>query len=65
MYLGELELPVLLAIVRLGGDAYGVTIREEIGREAARELTLGAIYETLGRLDQGSGERALMATKPH
>jgi DNA-binding PadR family transcriptional regulator len=52
LYLGEFELLVLLAVVRLGHDAYGVTIREELEREAARELSLGAIYKTLGRLER-------------
>ena len=50
-YPGEFELLVLLAIVRLGDDAYGVTIREEVERETSRTLTLGAVYKTLGRLE--------------
>ena len=52
LYLGEFELLVLLAILRLGPDAYGVTIRDELERETSREVTLGAIYKTLGRLEQ-------------
>ena len=52
LYLGEFELLVLLAVLRLGDDAYGVTIRDELRRETARELTLGAIYKTLGRLER-------------
>jgi PadR family transcriptional regulator PadR len=52
LYLGEFELLVLLAVLRLGDDAYGVTIREELERETSRELTVGAIYKTLGRLQQ-------------
>jgi len=52
LYLGEFELLVLLAVLRLGQDAYGVTIREELERETARDLTLGAIYKTLGRLER-------------
>src|SRR5262245_10814712 len=51
LYLGEFELLVLLAVLRLGGDAYGVTIRDEIERETTREVTVGAIYKTLGRLE--------------
>ena len=50
-YPGEFELLVLLAILRLGDDAYGVTIREEVERETSRTLTLGAVYKTLGRLE--------------
>ena len=48
---GEFELLVLLAVLRLQGDAYGVTIREEVERETSRTLTLGAVYKTLGRLE--------------
>lgn len=51
-YLGEFEMLVLLAVLRLRDDAYGVTIREELERETSRNVTLGAIYKTLGRLDQ-------------
>jgi len=51
LYLGEFEILILLAVVRLADDAYGVTIRDEIERETRREATLGAIYKTLGRLD--------------
>jgi len=54
LYLGEFELLIMLAIVRLGDDAYGVTIRDELERETSREVTVGAIYKTLGRLqDKG------------
>ena len=49
-YPGEFELLVLLAVLRLRDDAYGVTIREELERETSRTLTLGAVYKTLGRL---------------
>jgi PadR family transcriptional regulator PadR len=52
LYLGEFELIVLLAVLRLGGDAYGVTIRDEIERETTRDVTVGAIYKTLGRLEE-------------
>ena len=51
LYLGEFELLVLLAILRLDGDAYGVTIRDALEAETSREVALGAIYKTLGRLE--------------
>ena len=51
-YLGEFERVVLLAVLRLGDDAYGVTIQNELERETSRELTVGAIYKTLGRLQE-------------
>lgn len=49
--LGEFEQLVLLALVRLGAEAYGVAIRDEIEREAGRDVTLGAVYTTLLRLE--------------
>ncbi|UCG84774.1 MAG: helix-turn-helix transcriptional regulator [Gemmatimonadota bacterium] len=48
---GEFEMLVMLAVVRLGSGAYGVTVREELERETSRTLTLGTIYKTLGRLE--------------
>jgi PadR family transcriptional regulator, regulatory protein PadR len=51
LYLGEFELLVLLAILRLDHDAYGVTIRDALENETSREVALGAIYKTLGRLE--------------
>jgi DNA-binding PadR family transcriptional regulator len=50
-YPGEFELLVLLAVLRLGDGAYGVTIREVLEEETTRTLTLGAVYKTLGRLE--------------
>lgn len=50
-YTGEFELLVLLAVLRLRDDAYGVTVREEIEGRTSRTLTLGTIYKTLGRLE--------------
>jgi DNA-binding PadR family transcriptional regulator len=49
--LGEFEQLVLLALVRLGAEAYGVSIRDEIEREAGRDVALGAVYTTLFRLE--------------
>ncbi len=50
--LGEFEQVVLLAILRLGDDAYGVTLRREILVCTRREVSPGAIYTTLERLEQ-------------
>lgn len=50
-YLGEFEHLVLLAILRLGAGTYGVPIRDEIERRADRDVTLGAVYSTLRRLE--------------
>ena len=49
-YLGELEQMILLAVLRLGDDAYGVSVREELEARADREVTRGAAYITLERL---------------
>jgi PadR family transcriptional regulator PadR len=49
-YFGELELLVLAAAYRLGNDAYGVTIRQEISARAGRAISLGSAYATLARL---------------
>jgi DNA-binding PadR family transcriptional regulator len=49
--LGELEHLVLLAILRLGATAYGLSIARELEREAGRLLSRGALYTTLDRLE--------------
>jgi PadR family transcriptional regulator, regulatory protein PadR len=50
-YLGEFEHIVLIALLRLGDRAYGVTVRQEIETRAKREVSIGAIYATLDRLE--------------
>ncbi len=50
--LGELEQLVLLAIARLGDDAYGVTVRREITARTRRDLSFGSVYTTLTRLEE-------------
>jgi PadR family transcriptional regulator PadR len=50
--LGEFEQLVLLALVRLGPDAYGATVRREIEEHAGREVSISAVYTTLERLEQ-------------
>jgi PadR family transcriptional regulator PadR len=49
-YLGEFEHMVLLAVMRLGDDAYGAPIRRLIVERAEREVSFGAVYSTLRRL---------------
>jgi len=51
-HLGEFEQIVLLAILRLGQEAYGVPIRIEIERRTGRAVTVGALYRTLDRLEE-------------
>ena len=50
-YLGEFEHLVLLAVVRLRNDAYGVPIRRTIEERAERSVSFGAVYSTLRRLE--------------
>lgn len=50
--LGELELMVMLAVVRLDGGAYGVPISRELLEIAGREVALGSIYAALERLEE-------------
>ncbi len=50
--LGEFEQSVLLAIVHLGEDAYGVTIRREIETRTGRRIAVGALYTALDRLER-------------
>jgi DNA-binding PadR family transcriptional regulator len=50
--MGEFEQMVLLAILRLGVDAYGMEIRGEIESRTGRTVSYGAVYTTLDRLER-------------
>jgi DNA-binding PadR family transcriptional regulator len=50
-YLGELEQVVMLAVARLEGEAYGMSVRREIESRAGRSVAIGAVYSTLERLE--------------
>jgi PadR family transcriptional regulator, regulatory protein PadR len=50
-YLGEFEHIVVLAVLRLSDRAYGVTVRREIEVRTGREVSVGAMYATLHRLE--------------
>lgn len=50
--LGEFEQLVLLAVLQAGADAYGVKVSREIGERAGRDVSLGAVYKTLERLEE-------------
>jgi DNA-binding PadR family transcriptional regulator len=50
--LGRFEELVLLAVVRLRENAYGVTIRREIAERTGRDVSFGAVYTTLERLQR-------------
>jgi PadR family transcriptional regulator, regulatory protein PadR len=49
--LGEFETLVLIALLRLGDDAYGMAVRREITDRTDREVAIGAVYATLERLE--------------
>ena len=49
--LGEFEQLILFALLRLGEDAYGVTIRQEIEKRTGRNVSSGAIYTALERME--------------
>jgi DNA-binding PadR family transcriptional regulator len=50
--LGDLEFLVLLAILRLGDEAYGVPIARELDRRAGRNLSRAAIHVTIQRMEE-------------
>jgi DNA-binding PadR family transcriptional regulator len=50
--LGRFEEVVLLALVRLRENGYGVTIRREIAERTGRDVSYGAVYTTLERLER-------------
>jgi PadR family transcriptional regulator PadR len=49
--LGTFEEQILVAVLRIGADAYGMSVRREIERVTGRELAIGAVYATLDRLE--------------
>ena len=51
-FLGEFEQLVLLALVRLGDGAYGMAVRRELEARARRDVSIGAVYATLDRLEE-------------
>ncbi|HEY3706620.1 MAG TPA: helix-turn-helix transcriptional regulator [Terracidiphilus sp.] len=50
-YLGELELMLLLAVIQLGDDAYGVPIARQLETIRGREVSVGSVYAALERLE--------------
>ena len=50
--LGKFELPVLAAVARLRGNAYGVPVMEEVSKREGREVPYGAVHVTLDRLTE-------------
>ena len=49
--LGALELTILLAVARLGTEAYGLAVRRDVSARTGRDYSVGAVYTTLERLE--------------
>ena len=73
--LGSFEEQVMLAVLRTASEAYGMSVRRELERVTERDVTVGAVYATLDRLeakrlvsssraDYGEGSRRLFAVTP-
>jgi len=58
-YLGNFDLMLLLALMRLGDDAYGVTIARELEEQTGREVVVASVYASLDRLQ----DRRLVASR--
>jgi len=50
-YLGEFEHVVMLSILSLKDNAYGVTIRQNLKEKIGRDVSIGALYSTAERLE--------------
>ena len=59
-YLGEFEQLLLLAVLRLDTDAYGLDIARELETRAGRSISRGALYTSLDRLEN----KGLLRWKP-
>jgi PadR family transcriptional regulator PadR len=59
--LGSLEEQVMLAVVRMGDDAYGMNVRRELEKVTNREVAIGAVYATLDRLE---AKGLVVSTRP-
>lgn len=60
-FIGEFEQLVLLAVLRCGQDAYGVSIGAEIRSQTGRRTSRGALYVTLERLEKKGYLRSRLA----
>ena len=50
-YLGEFELMILLTIIRIGDEAYGVPLSRELELLRGRRVSAGSVYAALDRLE--------------
>jgi DNA-binding PadR family transcriptional regulator len=63
VFLAEFEFYVMLAVARLGSDAYGSRVRQEIEMRTGRPVAIGALYTTLARLE-AKGLLSLRTVRP-
>lgn len=56
-YLSDFELIAMLAVLRLGDNAYGVPVAREIEEQTKREVKLGSVYAALERPGEKGGIR--------
>ncbi len=61
IYLGEFEQIALLAILRLGEEAYAIPVRQEIEARTGRNVARGALYTALERLEAKKCVRSRMS----
>jgi len=59
--LGSLEEQVILAVVRTGDEAYGMSVRRELEEVTQRDVAIGAVYATLDRLE---AKGLVLSTRP-
>lgn len=52
IYLGELEELILLMVALLNKEAYGVSITDELKKQAGREISISAVHAVLHRLEE-------------
>lgn len=51
-HLGDLEELLLLVALRLGPDAHGAAIRDELEEQVGRSVSVSTVYVTLMRLEE-------------
>ena len=51
-YLGDFEELVLLTVASLGNEAYAVSVKEEVGKNANRKVNISAIHSALYRMEE-------------
>ncbi len=64
-YPGEFEQMVLLAVLRLGEEAFALAVLRELDRTVGRRVSRGALYKTLDRMEtKGYVNWSVEATTP-